>query len=295
MYKNPKLVNEYLRKKESEDLSENTIKTYSHSLHMFFKYVSEHKFWESIEDISLENMEDITLDDCKEFLSTCNSTGDKNKKIGAIRRFYDYLQEEGYIQENIMKKIKMNNRRKRLPVYLKENEAKRLTKASRTGKHKERNYCIMVFLLNIGLRLFELQNLKLCDIEGRYLRIIGKGDKERRVYINSTSKEALNEYLKVRPDCNTEAIFISNRNKKISRQSIQVIVKNSLKKARLDTKKYSVHSLRSTCGTLMREKGAEISDIQEQFGHSDVRTTLNYYAHTTDQKRKHVANLIDIG
>jgi site-specific recombinase XerD len=183
---------------------------------------------------------------------------------------------------------------KRLPVYMNEEQSKKFVSCSKTGRNSTRNYCMAVFFINIGMRLSELRDLNLSSIDKDKIYIIGKGDKERYVHLNDICKNALKDWLAVRPKVNSSALFISEQGNRISTQAIQKIVKETLSKAKINNKKLSTHKLRHTCATLLLEKGADISAIKDQLGHEDIKTT-QIYIHVTDKKRRETANLINIG
>ena len=130
------------------------------------------------------------------------------------------------------------------------------------------------------MRLSELVNINLSNIKGDTLTVIGKGNKERTVYLNDACIKALRDYLVVRPTediKDKDALFISKRKQRISNKSVQHIVKKYLEKAGLDTKKYSVHKLRHTAATLMYQHGdVDIRALQQILGHSNISTTQIY-------------------
>jgi integrase/recombinase XerD len=284
IYSNPNDVIKYLKR---SNLSKNTVKTYSNVLNMFFNYFKNKKRWANIKDITLEEIKSITLDDCDEFINTCNSPSDKNKKIAALRGFFKYIDEN-----SIISKLKMVKIPERLPVYLNERQVDKFLNCSKIGENSERNYCIAIFFINIGLRLSELKDLNLSSIDKNKLFIIGKGNKERMVFLNDASQDALNNWLSIRPRVNSSALFLSKRKQRISTQMIQVLIKNIMKKAGIDIKKYSTHKLRHTNATLLRKAGASLEDIKDQLGHKDIKTT-EIYAHVDEEMKEKIANKIN--
>ena len=141
--------------------------------------------------------------------------------------------------------------------------------------------------LNSGLRLSELKNLNIedLDLKNNKFTIIGKGNKERTGYLNNITKEALNDYLKVRDTLSpqTNTIFISRYGSKMSSTAIEKIVKLAYKKANIKNDNYCVHTLRHTCATLLYRTGINIRTIQELLGHAQIDTT-EIYTHIYDKK-----------
>lgn len=143
-----------------------------------------------------------------------------------------------------------------------------------------RNTAILYMLLNCGLRLSEILNLKINDFnlnENRF-SIIGKGNKERTGYLNENTRKALDEYLKIRLKMNikTKILFVSEKNRKMDPQTLRNIVKKAYTLAHIDSTKYSVHTLRHTFATLLYKAGIGIRTIQILLGHSRIETTQIY-------------------
>lgn len=158
---------------------------------------------------------------------------------------------------------------------------------------KERDYAILTLFLNCGLRLSELANINVDDIKDDKLTVIGKGNKQRTVYLNDACINAINRYLSVRPKENLKdkkALFLSKRLQRISIKTIQYLVKKYLKKANLTGKKYSTHKLRHTAATLMYKYGkVDIRTLQKLLGHSNISTT-QIYTHVDDSELKEALN-----
>ena len=216
------------------------------------------------------------------------SANSRARKIAAIRSFFKYLTMKAkLLEENPVQDLDSPKIPKTLPHYLTLDESKRLLSVV-DGKNKERDYCILCIFLNCGLRISELVGLNLQDDHGDSLRILGKGSKERVVYLNDACREALDRYLAVRKEIappRTTAMFLSNRRTRISCDSVQVMVKKNLTRAGLDASQYSTHKLRHTAATLMLQNGVDVRTLQEVLGHEHLNTTQIYTHVDNDQLR----------
>ena len=219
------------------------------------------------------------------------------RKVSTIRSFYKYLTNKAkLIDVNPLQDIDSPKVPKTLPRYLTLDEAQQLLQ-SVDGKNKERDYCILCIFLNCGLRISEIVGLNLQDIREDQIRVFGKGSKERIVYINSAVANALNDYLQVRKNIaaiDRNALFLSNRRERISRETIHAMVKKYLKKAGLDADKYSAHKLRHTAATLMLQNGVDVRTLQELLGHENLNTT-QIYTHIDNTSLKIAAEANPLG
>ena len=201
------------------------------------------------------------------------------RKIATIRSFYNYLTNKMHLlRENPVKDIDSPKLRKTLPKYLTLDESVQLLD-SVDGKHQERDYCILTLFLNCGLRISELVGLNLRDIQQDALRILGKGNKVRIIYLNDACQEALKAYLAVRRPISgrdADALFLSAQNERISRSTVHAMVKKRLAAAGLNASEYSSHKLRHTAATLMLQNGVDVRAVQEVLGHDHLNTTEIY-------------------
>ena len=204
----------------------------------------------SIADVDISFLRAVTLTEVYSFLAYLSrdrvkqpnaheleyglSANSRARKIAAIRSFFKYLTVKAkLLEENPVQDLDSPKIPKTLPHYLTLEESKRLLSVV-DGKNKERDYCILCIFLNCGLRISELVGLNLQDDHGDSLRILGKGSKERIVYLNDACREALDRYLAVRSEIappRTTAMFLSNRRTRISCDSVQVMVKKNLTRA----------------------------------------------------------------
>ena len=280
--------------------SQNTVKEYNYDLNTFLKYILYHfKMTNekdlkqiSIRNMSLETVSKITLDDIHSFLfyltNTYNSkAATRARKVSSIRVFFNYLcNKAGLIEKNPAQNLETPKLDKRIPKYLTLDDSKKLLEAvnDMDDRNKERDYAIITLFLNCGMRLSELVGINIKDINfnDQKLNVIGKGNKERTIYLNSACMNAVNKYLAVRPHDNVkydskDALFLGERRERISNRTVQYIVKQELKRAGLDTNKYSVHKLRHTAATLMYKYGnVDIRALQELLGHESIATTEIY-------------------
>ena len=257
--------------------SQNTVKEYNYDLNTFLKYILYHfKMTNekdlkqiSIRNMSLETVSKITLDDIHSFLfyltNTYNSkAATRARKVSSIRVFFNYLcNKTGLIEKNPAQNLETPKLDKRIPKYLTLDDSKKLLEAvnDMDDRNKERDYAIITLFLNCGMRFSQLVGINIKDINfnDQKLNVIGKGNKERTIYLNSACMNAVNKYLAVRPHDNVkydskDALFLSERRERISNRTVQYIVKQELKRAGLDTNKYSVHKLRHTAATLLYKK-----------------------------------------
>ena len=201
------------------------------------------------------------------------------RKIATIRSFYNYLTNKTHqLRENPVKDIDSPKLRKSLPKFLTLEESVNLLD-SVDGKNQERDYCILTLFLNCGLRISELVGLNLQDIQGETLRVLGKGNKVRMIFLNDACQDALRRYLAIRrpiQGSDRQALFLSSQNKRVSRSTVHAMVKKRLGESGLDSSQYSSHKLRHTAATLMLQNGVDVRAVQEVLGHDHLNTTEIY-------------------
>ncbi|MCL2509030.1 MAG: tyrosine recombinase XerC [Oscillospiraceae bacterium] len=302
----PKLVQDYLNYLDVvKNKSELTVSEYALDLRTFFRYLMFSRglaepdtAFEQIDisGVNLDFIKTVTLNDTYAFLGYCrrnrsNDAASRARKAVAIRRFFVYLSQNlRLIDENPMQNLELPKINKTLPKYLTLEQSVDLL-ACVDGKFRERDYCIITLFLNCGLRLSELVGLNLTDIRSDdTMRIMGKGGKERIIYLNDACKSALNRYLNVRPRDGVkdrEALFISRQMRRMNPRSVEVVVTNFLKKSGLEGQGYSAHKLRHTAATLMYQHGdVDVLLIQKILGHANLSTTEIYTHVANEQLRK---------
>jgi site-specific recombinase XerD len=281
--------------------SKNTVAAYGYDLSVFFKFIKIRRNIVdpdtdvneiNITDIDEYTIRTITLSDLYAFLSyTANTLDNKNqaraRKVACLRSFFKYLHGKAkVIDDNPTLDLEPPKINSRHPIYLTLDESKHLL-SSIDGENKERDYAIITLFLNCGLRLSELVGIDINRINNDILTVIGKGDKERTVYLNNACLKAINTYKKVRPidglkDKN--ALFISERKQRISKRTVQYLVKRYIGASDLDTERYSTHKLRHTAATLMYKYGnVDIRALQHILGHENISTT-QIYTHIDDDR-----------
>ena len=310
---NPDYVNSFLDYSiNTLNKSTNSVKEYNYDLAMFLKYIkviyhlTDETDFEKItyNDVDIDTIRKITSRDISNFLSYL-ATEHKSKpttrarKASTIRIFFKYLFfKEKLIDTNPAENIETPKLSKRLPKYLNLQESEKLleTASNPDNRNNLRDFAILTIFLNCGLRLSELVNIDINDIDfsENKMTVIGKGDKERVIYLNKACVDAIKDYLEVRPkegiktDKNNSknALFLSERKERIGRRTVQDIVYKELKAAGLATKNLSAHKLRHTAATLMYQYGkVDIRALQEVLGHESISTT-EIYTHVASEQVK---------
>ena len=284
--------------------SRKTVDEYYLDLRNFFRYLKQIRDPAlaklpldeiSIQDVDLDFVKKVTLTDIYGYMTYLSrdrvqhqnsavseyglNAASRARKIATIRSFYKYLTNKVHlIQDNPVKDLDSPKLKKTLPKYLTLDESVELLDAV-DGKNQERDYCILTLFLNCGLRISELVGLNLTDIQGDALRVLGKGNKVRVVYLNDACKSALSQYRAVRRPIvgrDQNALFLSAQNERISRSGVHALVKKRLGQAGIDPTQYSSHKLRHTAATLMLQNGVDVRAVQEVLGHEHLNTTEIY-------------------
>jgi integrase/recombinase XerD len=285
--------------------SNNTVEGYQIDLTLFFKFLKLDKGLcgedVSFAEIIICEIDDdfismIKLSDIYAFLSFVekqrnNSTYARARKVAAIKSFFKYLSSKtNVLDENPASDLESPKISKRNPVYLTLEESKNLLGSiDQTYKHHKRDLCIITLFLNCGLRLSELCSINISKIKEDTLTIIGKGNKERTVYLNRACLNTISDYISERNTLeilneHKDALFISERKSRINKRTVEKIVKKYIEAAGLDRGKYTPHKLRHTAATLMYKHGnVDIRSLQKILGHENISTT-QIYTHVDDEK-----------
>lgn len=298
----PPIIQEFLIYMDNiQNKSSLTVDEYYRDLRTFFRYTLKQRGLApdtEIDDIDISSVDlalvrSVTFADIIMFLNYCRTDRNNNgatmaRKTTVIRQYFSYLVRKVHkLESDPSESLEMPKKKKSLPKYLTLEESEKLLEAV-DGANRQRDYCILVFFLNCGLRLSELMGINLSDINSdNMLRIRGKGNKERSIYLNEACMKALDGYLRVRPvegvkDKN--ALFISRNKNRMSRRAIQQVIYDNLAKIGLDGQGYSVHKLRHTAATLMYQKGGvDIRTLQDILGHENLGTT-QIYTHVANEQ-----------
>ncbi|WP_367925983.1 tyrosine recombinase XerC [uncultured Ruthenibacterium sp.] len=306
----PALVVEFLYNSETiRGLSPRTVNGYYIDLRTFFRFLKLHRGLVasqtpldeiSISEIDLTFIESITTSEIYEFLHYVtrerdNGATTRARKLSSLKGFFRYLcNKKKILKNNPTDDVETPAIRKRLPKYLSLSEGVELLKNIQSDFY-ERDYCIITLFLNCGMRLSELVNINITDLqEDGTIRIIGKGDKERLVYLNNACKSALHrlcvERAKMLNLKDEQALFVSKRTgKRLSARRVQQIVEKCLGTAGLSGRGFSPHKLRHTAATMMYQEGhVDMLALKEILGHAHVSTT-EIYTHLGNAQLKEAA------
>ena len=298
MNKKPKLLRDFLIYLTTiTGKSDRTRKEYEYDLVLFFRFLIAAQ--EEIEmnqvDLSIVTIEwikEITLEDIYMFMEYCekergNKAAARSRKAASIRAFFKYLKNKRnlltYDPAEQLEKPKIG---KRSPVYLTIDEAKYFVSATKQQHYSVRDYAIVVLFLNLGIRVSELCALNLSSIKERYLYVVGKGDKERVLYLNDACLQAIKQYLRCRKEFKgggEEPLFTSQKGTRFTRQSIARIIKAINNNSINEKKLLTPHKLRHTSATMMYKSGADIRSLQHILGHTNISTT-QIYTHIEDEQ-----------
>ena len=314
---NPEFLNDFLDYSATIlNKSPNTMKEYNYDINHFLKFIKCHFKMDQMDDevglsnirvndLTIDTISKIKLEDIHAFLGYMKETFHSKpatlaRKVSSIRVFFNYMcNKTKKIPNNPAIDLETPKLGKRLPKYLSLDQSRELLKVaskptpSSHGNHdnSSRNFAIITLFLNCGMRLSELVgiNIKDIDFSENKLNVIGKGNKERTIYLNKACINAINSYLADRPKegvkfDSRDALFLSEQRRRISNRTVQYVVKEEMMYAGIDTNKYSVHKLRHTAATLMYKYGnVDIRALQELLGHESISTT-EIYTHVDNEQ-----------
>ncbi|MBW9148129.1 tyrosine recombinase XerC [Clostridium sp. CM028] len=306
----PPFLNDYLNYLSTiKGCSSSTVVAYTADLSLLLKFLKIYKGLVSsenalpleniiISDLTLDTLKTLTLQDLYAYISylgkyRANGNYAKARKIASIKSLFKYLTTKAKVL-TIDPTIDLESPKlgKRSPVFLTLSESKALLDAtSSRDKHSIRDHSIITLFLNCGIRLSELCSINISDFKDDTLSIIGKGNKERTIYLNKASLKSIYKYLPIR---NTnidkihsedkDALFISGKYGRINKRTVERIVKKYIGNAGLNKDKYTPHKLRHTSATLMYKYGnVDIRSLQEILGHENISTT-QIYTHVDNDK-----------
>lgn len=303
--------------------SRKTVDEYFLDLRNFFRYLKIEKRMVprdtpldaiSIDDVDITLIRSVTLTDVYAYMSYLSrdraahpnspganrglSAAARARKAATIRSFYKYLTNKAkLLTENPMQDLDSPRIKKTLPRYLDLDESVELLD-SVEGANSARDYCILTLFLNCGLRISELVGLNTTDVRSDQLRVLGKGNKERILYLNEACQQALRDWMIERSTLaliDKDALFITHQNRhRISRAAVHKLVKKHLAASGLDSGQYSAHKLRHTAATLMLQNGVDVRTLQEVLGHDHLNTT-QIYTHVDSEDLRTAARANPLG
>ena len=314
----PQVLREFLSYHETiKGQSKRTVSEYYLDIRMFLRFV---KLMRNelpvntpledvpIKDVDLDFVRSISSTEVFDFLSFLANdrvpegshddpgigSAARARKLSAIKSFYNYLSvSTKQIKENPVKDIEFPKIRRSLPKYLTLEESTTLLK-SVSGPNQKRDFAILMLFLNCGIRRSELVGLNLTDVYDDRIRVVGKGNKERIVYMGASCRKAIDEYLVERNKIvlsDNRALFGSRDKNRISVTAVHRLVKKHLLEAGMDSTQFSVHKLRHTAATLMLSNGVDLKTLQEVLGHENLNTTQIYtHVESTELKIAAEAN-----
>ena len=307
----PALVSRYLKDSEViRGLSPRTVNGYYIDLRTFFRFLKQRRNLvpgdlplDEIDctDVQIDLIRSVSTTDIYEFLyytaqKRGNAPATRARKLSSLKGFFHYICNKLKLAEvNPTDDVDTPALKKSLPKYLSLSEGMELLQNVNTDFY-ERDYCIITLFLNCGMRLSELVNINVSDIhEDGTIRIVGKGNKERLVYLNDACISSLTSLLTERAKLQNvardeKALFVSKRTgRRISARRVQQIVEGCLQSAGLSGRGYSPHKLRHTAATMMYQNGnVDMLALREILGHAHVSTT-EIYTHIGMQNLKEAA------
>lgn len=328
----PEFLNNYLKYKRYIDCSaQTTVDEAYYDLRTLFRYIKLYLYNNSnlynitkdeflkidIKDITIEDLGKMNKNDLESYIFFLDNTLEnisktRNRKLASMKRLYEYLEVNNLISVNPTKFIQVAKIEKRQPKYLTLDESKTLLSnvINSDCKYNLRNYAITCIFLNCSLRVSELVGINISDIKmdnsEHSLKITGKGSKQRIIYLNDAVCEAINKYMETRPNLDKNnkdynALFLSSRKKRISKRSVQEIIKLELielmKSFEKKSEDYHTHTLRHTGATLMyNETDADILIIKVILGHESLEST-QLYTQVSNKKLKELMqkfNVLDL-
>lgn len=309
----PPLLRDFLFYMETiRGRSPKTVAGYYIDLRLFFRYLKSTKLpgfaSTPLEELLIGDLPNqvilsVTLSDIYGYLNYVlsdreNSANTRSRKVASIRSFYKYITTKtGLLEINPVKDLDIPATRKTLPKYLTLEESLRLLGGLDPTK-SPRDYCMVTLLLNCGMRVSELVGINLSDVRAEEgtstLRLLGKGNKERIIYLNDSCVAAIENWKKARPQPtggkDRDALFLSRNQKRLTTRRVEQIVEEALGVAGLGGLGYSPHKLRHTAATLLYQHGGvDVRVLKEILGHANISTT-EIYTHISDRQMEDAAN-----
>jgi integrase/recombinase XerD len=282
----------YLRLEQS--LSDNSVEAYMHDIELLMQYLESTNHSKLLKDINQENIENFLA-----YLYDLGLSANSQARIlSGIKKFYAYLLQEKLVTENPTQLISSPSIGRHIPDVLSYEEICSLINSIDLSlPFGHRNKAIIEIMYGCGLRVSEVTSLKISNIyfEDEFIRIFGKGDKERLIPISQSIIKTLNLYIdgerkfqNINPK-HTDTLFINRRGSGLSRQMVFLIIKDLAEKAGIK-KNIGPHTIRHSFATHLLEGGADLRAVQQMLGHSSISTT-EIYTHISDQYLREVITL----
>ena len=260
-------------------LSKNTVKAYEADISSFFR-------WLINKDLEYKNLQEEHINQYISFLFQKKmKSSSVNRKISSIRSFYIFLVKRNFIKNSPLNDVVTPKQEKYLPESMSEDEVDKLLNSPNVAnKIENRDKAMIEMLYATGMRISELVNLKMTDVDMKrcVVKVFGKGSKERLVPFGETALDSLKAYLSERVQSSSKEIFLSNRGKKMTRVAFWQRVKIYLVRENLKNS-ISPHTLRHAFATHLLNRGADLRSVQLLLGHSDLSTT-QIYTHIAKQR-----------
>ncbi len=265
--------------------SDNTIINYEIDIDRYEKFLK----------INNKKINNIKYKDVLDFISYIKNNHKStsiNRCLSSLRSYYNYLLKENVVNTNPFKLVNSMKKEKKLPEYFKYNEYVELVNSIDINSNLGiRNRCIFEVLLCTGCRCSELVNIKLCDVDldNREIKVLGKGNKERIVYLGSYAIDSLNMYLSVRDELSkkdNKYLFVNHLGNKLTTRGIRDIIDKILLKSSLNLK-ITPHTFRHSFATMLLNEGCDLKSVQELLGHVSLSTT-SIYTHVSNEELKRV-------
>ena len=263
--------------KFEKGFSDYTVKSYETDLKEFYDFALD-------KDINIE----LVREYLRKLYEDKYSNRSISRKVSSLKSYFKYLESEGIIKDNFMRLISNPKIEKTLPNYLNYDDLERLLNfPDRSNKYGLRDALILEMLYSSGVRVSELANMRLSDIDfnERKILILGKGSKERYVYYGSKCADLLDKYLKI-DHRDSPYLLIGKRKEKLNEREIRAIVTDTAKKAGISVH-VTPHTLRHTYATHMLNEGADLKSVGDLLGHESLSTT-QIYTHVSNERLRQV-------
>ena len=261
-------------------LSQNTVKAYETDISAFINWIKENT------KLKLKDIKEENINKYISYLFELNlKSSSVNRKISSIKSLYMFLVKKNILKNSPINEVIAPKQEKYLPFSMSEDEVDKLLNSPKlSNKIEKRDKAMIEMLYATGMRISELVNLKITDIDTQrcVVKVLGKGSKERLIPFGEAALESLNAYLSDREESTSKEIFLSNRRTKISRIAFWHRIKLYLSRENLKNS-ISPHTLRHAFATHLLNRGADLRSVQLLLGHSDLSTT-QIYTHIAKQR-----------